>query len=74
MTNLCRNLCIEKRVHKLFLATVYVCVYIGKKYMLGIGSGAGNYIDGSYNLSEILKLIYPLQKNKMHSPMCLCIV
>jgi hypothetical protein len=29
-----------------------------------IGSDADNYIDGSYNLSAILKLIYPHNNNK----------
>jgi hypothetical protein len=29
--------------------------------MWAIGSDADNYIDGSYNLSAILKLIYPIK-------------
>jgi hypothetical protein len=36
-------------------------IYIYKKIYMGIGNDADNYIDGNYNLSAILKLIYHLK-------------
>ena len=38
--------------------TLYIYL---QKNIWGIGSDADNYIDGSYNLSAILKPIYPLK-------------
>jgi hypothetical protein len=37
---------------------MYVCIY--PQNIWGIGNYADNYIDGSSNLSAILKLIHPL--------------
>jgi hypothetical protein len=48
-------------VSKLLTGTVYIYIYIYPKNICGIGNYADNYIDGSYNLSAILKLIYPLK-------------
>ena len=49
---------------------IYICVYLGMCMYIdiyiypnniwGIGHDADNYIDGSSNLSAILKLIHPL--------------
>jgi hypothetical protein len=38
---------------------MYGSVYIYPKNIWGIGIDADNYIDGSNNLSTILKLIHP---------------
>jgi hypothetical protein len=50
---------------------VYVCtyiyIYIYPKNIWGIGNYADNYIDGSNNLSSILRLIHPL-KNILYTP------
>ena len=43
---------------------MYVHTYIYPKNIWGIGNYADNYIDGSNNLSSILKLIHPMKKNK----------
>ena len=39
-------------------------IYLSKN-IWGIGNDADNYIDGSYNLYAILKLIYPLKNTKI---------
>jgi hypothetical protein len=44
---------------------LYVCMYLYiylQKIYLGIGNDADNDIDGSYNLSAILKRIYAIKK------------
>ena len=46
---------------------MYVCkyiLYIYAKNIWGIGNDADNYIDGSYILLAIVKLIYPLKKKR----------
>jgi hypothetical protein len=43
---------------------VYVYTYIYPQNIWGIGNYADNYIDGSNNLTAILKLIYPLKKKR----------